>query len=189
MALIQCPDCGKSISDSAPTCIGCGRPMIQPDHKPEDILPPELLSGKSNTTNKLDVNALLSVDIAPFTDQNARASAYNGSGCLVVALGLFLILAFFGSGSSSSSVNRINRPVAIRQSKTGEINGYDSATNKIIDPINVFLDYENRNLGLAGKVNHGEKVTILENSGNGVKIKTSSGVTGWVSSWFVKENQ
>lgn len=28
MALIGCPDCGKSVSDIAPTCPGCGRPML-----------------------------------------------------------------------------------------------------------------------------------------------------------------
>jgi hypothetical protein len=27
MALINCPDCGKSISDKAPTCPQCGRAM------------------------------------------------------------------------------------------------------------------------------------------------------------------
>jgi zinc-ribbon domain len=27
MALINCPDCGKSISDQAPTCPQCGRAM------------------------------------------------------------------------------------------------------------------------------------------------------------------
>jgi hypothetical protein len=28
MGLIQCPDCQKMISDKAPACINCGRPMI-----------------------------------------------------------------------------------------------------------------------------------------------------------------
>lgn len=27
MALIECPDCGREVSDSAAACIGCGRPM------------------------------------------------------------------------------------------------------------------------------------------------------------------
>lgn len=27
MALIQCPDCSKEISDKAPTCPGCGAPI------------------------------------------------------------------------------------------------------------------------------------------------------------------
>ena len=27
MPLIACPDCGRQISDAAPVCIGCGRPM------------------------------------------------------------------------------------------------------------------------------------------------------------------
>jgi hypothetical protein len=29
MALIRCPDCGREISDAAPGCIGCGRPMVR----------------------------------------------------------------------------------------------------------------------------------------------------------------
>lgn len=27
MALINCPDCGKEVSDQAPTCPNCGRPI------------------------------------------------------------------------------------------------------------------------------------------------------------------
>lgn len=27
MALITCPDCGKDVSDAAPACIYCGRPL------------------------------------------------------------------------------------------------------------------------------------------------------------------
>ncbi len=27
MALVKCPDCGKEVSDAAPACPGCGRPM------------------------------------------------------------------------------------------------------------------------------------------------------------------
>lgn len=32
MALIKCADCGKEVSDSAPTCPGCGKP-IKPQRK------------------------------------------------------------------------------------------------------------------------------------------------------------
>ena len=27
MPLIECPDCGKPVSDKAPACIHCGRPL------------------------------------------------------------------------------------------------------------------------------------------------------------------
>jgi len=27
MALIECPDCGKQVSDAATSCISCGRPL------------------------------------------------------------------------------------------------------------------------------------------------------------------
>lgn len=36
MALIKCPECGKEISDKAPTCIHCGFPLQQP--KPQKII-------------------------------------------------------------------------------------------------------------------------------------------------------
>lgn len=35
MPLINCPDCENKISDSAPTCIHCGRPMKEPAAAPK----------------------------------------------------------------------------------------------------------------------------------------------------------
>lgn len=29
MALVNCPDCGREVSDAAPTCPGCGRPIAE----------------------------------------------------------------------------------------------------------------------------------------------------------------
>lgn len=34
MALVQCPDCGRSVSDMAPSCLTCGRPMAQATAQP-----------------------------------------------------------------------------------------------------------------------------------------------------------
>jgi hypothetical protein len=36
MALTKCPDCGADISDLAPACIKCGRPMAEPDETEDD---------------------------------------------------------------------------------------------------------------------------------------------------------
>ena len=36
MALVTCPDCKREVSDQAPVCPGCGRPM-----KPVSSSPPE----------------------------------------------------------------------------------------------------------------------------------------------------
>ena len=33
MALIKCPDCGRSVSDTAPSCPDCGRIMSAPAKK------------------------------------------------------------------------------------------------------------------------------------------------------------
>jgi predicted amidophosphoribosyltransferase len=34
MPLVKCPDCGKEVSSSAPTCPNCGRPMNTSIHCP-----------------------------------------------------------------------------------------------------------------------------------------------------------
>ena len=48
MALIDCPECGKSISDRAPACPGCGFPVAQAQGRPTDhqaALPGEQWAG------------------------------------------------------------------------------------------------------------------------------------------------
>ena len=39
MALINCPDCGKEVSDQAPACPGCGRPIASPPVQPPPSAP------------------------------------------------------------------------------------------------------------------------------------------------------
>jgi len=41
MALVKCPDCGRDVSDQAPACVGCGRPLatfVEPTEVCEVIL-------------------------------------------------------------------------------------------------------------------------------------------------------
>lgn len=40
MALITCPDCGGSVSDAAPACIHCGRPLAAAQPAPSYAPPP-----------------------------------------------------------------------------------------------------------------------------------------------------
>lgn len=118
----------------------------------------------------------------------------KGTGDLVTCGGSLVILAVFGFfimwliGPSRSS-QAVQKPVKTTQQLNipGTINAIDSTTGIVINPVNIFKDYQNRDLGIAGKTSHGEEVTIIERSGQGVKIRTSSGSIGWVSSWFVKE--
>lgn len=180
MPLIQCPDCGKGISDSAPACVNCGRPMPRssaPIFKDEKsgFEPSPFLAGSSSGQDSTN---------------EGFGSWLIGAGALILVLYMAsqFLSAVLSPFSASPSSPPASRAVSVQSYGSGTINGYDSATGSIIDPINVFKDYENRNLGISGKAKHGEKVTILEKSGNGVKIKTASDVTGWVSSWFVKEN-
>ena len=51
--------------------------------------------------------------------------------------------------------------------------------------VNVWDNYQTRSRVVA-RCTDGERVQILERSGDGVKIRTSSGVSGWVSYWFLR---
>lgn len=180
MSLIQCPDCGKGVSDLASACVNCGRPMSCSPHSSAPIF-------KDEKTG-LDPSMFLAGSQGQDDTQEGWGVWVMGAGVLLLVLYLFsqflltIISPFFPSSKPPAS-----RAVSVQSHGAGTINGYDSATGSIIDPINVFKDYENRNLGISGKARHGEKVTILEKSGSGVRIKTGSGVVGWVSNWFVKE--
>lgn len=44
MALVQCPDCGRQVSDTAPACPGCGRPGWRPPASPV-VAPPRSPTG------------------------------------------------------------------------------------------------------------------------------------------------
>lgn len=67
------------------------------------------------------------------------------------------------------------------------IDGYDPASDSIIDPINVWQDYENRDAGIVTQAHHGASVKFLRREGDGILIETADGTQGWVTYWFVKE--
>jgi hypothetical protein len=112
MALIQCPDCGKQISDAAPTCVNCGRP--------NGTTPP--------TANRIDASRSGSKVACPFChnplpDKNAQVClcgayyGYNNVGaptqaivgvvCLFIALVCYGVAATPSSGDSSTVAVRI----------------------------------------------------------------------------------
>ncbi len=66
------------------------------------------------------------------------------------------------------------------------INGYDKQADYLMKKVNVWKKYQTREF--TGKANHGEKVTIIKKSGNGRKIRTSSGLEGWVTYWLLEED-
>jgi hypothetical protein len=120
----------------------------------------------------------------------AKKDEVDLASCSTAVLVLFVLIVFIswftGSGPSVPSVPKTTKVET--EYINGTINGYDSASDSIINPINVFKDYENRALGITGKVNHGDRVTISKRSGNGLKIYADSGVTGWVNKEFVRED-
>lgn len=65
------------------------------------------------------------------------------------------------------------------------INGRDEQ-GALIDPVNVWKDYTNRGLGVAGQTHDGARVTFIQQQGSGTQIELPNGVRGWVNSAFIK---
>jgi hypothetical protein len=59
MALLTCPDCGRQVSDVAPSCPGCGRPAAAPNYaafaQPQAVAP----TTKSGASQKWNAVAIL----------------------------------------------------------------------------------------------------------------------------------
>jgi hypothetical protein len=67
------------------------------------------------------------------------------------------------------------------------INGFDPATNQVIDPINLWSEYYPSKKYSGKVVHHEQKVTLVRRQGDGVLIETLSGDQGWVTYFFIKE--
>ncbi len=70
--------------------------------------------------------------------------------------------------------------------QTATIDGYDAASGTTIDPINLWKDYADRSKGVTGTVRHGERVSVIRQTGSGVLVETSAGVRGWLNAAFVR---
>ena len=102
----------------------------------------------------------------------------------------FFILIIIIVGESTSPQEIIQKKELNIQA---EINGYVQDADTLLETVTVLIDYNDPNKGFACRAKHGEKVVILDKIGTktpyGVKIRTASGITGWVSNWFVKEQK
>lgn len=82
-----------------------------------------------------------------------------------------LLVALIACGQSGRSVT---------------IDGRDG-TGAVVSPINLWDSYSARTR-VVGQVSHGAVVTLLQQDGNGCRIRTASGVTGWLTcANFIRE--
>lgn len=119
------------------------------------------------------------------TQQQSMQGLRKGMGVILVGVIGIVLLATVcrcGGGSSSRSPSRSASPTA----EVASINARDE-TGELLPGglVNVWDDYQSRSRVVA-RCKDGERVTVLRRSGDGVQIKTSGGVTGWVSDWFLE---
>ncbi len=66
------------------------------------------------------------------------------------------------------------------------IDGTDDVGD-VIPELNLWENYQTRTW--AGRVKHGEKVFFIRREGDGVLVETKSGLKGWITYWFIKEEK
>lgn len=70
MALTKCPECGKEVSDKAPTCIHCGYPLLaQKEFSYKVVLPSIDKLGKNSATAARIASEILKVPMYEITDK------------------------------------------------------------------------------------------------------------------------
>lgn len=111
MPLLNCPDCGQYISDAAPACIHCGRPMITRPGAPVTPRAPE--AGRSSPTcQKCGSTALRALSVL-YASSTGKATAKTTA----VGVGGDGLVVADASTTTSTATGLTNR-VAPPQPKT-----------------------------------------------------------------------
>lgn len=108
----------------------------------------------------------------------------------IAAVAAVLISQSIRNGDETETGQTVKPPVAEEQTpkvQTVTIDGYDPDSQTTINTINIWKNYEDRMAGIAAKVQHGDKVEMIERKGDGVRVRTANGTTGWLTYSFIKE--
>ena len=127
MAMIDCPECGKQVSDKAPACPTCGMPIAR---QPPVLMPPQLdyhqlmpqmqpqhvqpLPSRGLTCRKCG-----SKNVNVQMLQTAASTSTKGKGCLFTIVRWTLIICtcglwlLFGKKKSKSKTTFSNQKVAV----------------------------------------------------------------------------
>lgn len=127
MALIKCPDCGKELSDAAPSCIQCGRPMLPVPASPAgSIAPVRVLSPTQSEParrcRKCGGTDLRAVRVLYQMGQTSVQTETHGAGVgLAPFLGLgSLGLGFFGAKTQGTHSTQLAESLAPPQQRRVE---------------------------------------------------------------------
>lgn len=92
MPLITCPDCSNQVSDSAPTCPQCGRPMqSRPIQRGGIMQAPPGMRFCASCKQPVDVN----VKVCPHCGKKTKKTSILAIGCLMF-IGLWVLSAIVG---------------------------------------------------------------------------------------------
>ena len=106
MGLTTCPDCGKSISDQAPACLQCGRPMVPQGSKvitaasgkgirvPTRNPPRPIISGLGTSAPRQTVQTI---------ERTSKPLKAQGClSCIVIAVGTVVMIAAFSGNEPNA---------------------------------------------------------------------------------------
>jgi len=130
MAMIDCPECGKQVSDKAPACPDCGVPIAQQvpppsqpvyQHPPPQYQapPPQYVQQAPIPTGGLSCRKCGSNNVNVQMVQTGASTNTKGKGCLftlgrltliIMTCGLWLI---FGKKKSKSKTTFSNQKIAV----------------------------------------------------------------------------
>ena len=96
MALIQCPECSKSVSDIAAACPDCGYPIYQAKNSGHNLDPATTIEQTSKKWKKLKLLASAFIIVGFIVASKGDTAVYFGTPMIFIGL---LILLYSGFGS------------------------------------------------------------------------------------------
>ncbi|WP_026524721.1 zinc-ribbon domain-containing protein [Butyrivibrio sp. MB2005] len=111
MGLIKCPDCGKEISDLAPSCPNCGRPMLKVVSDEDTSVATESMESKkdSNTTNTSKNKYIIPIAIGTIVLIVVAIMIFSGNGKNNEYEEYFSIISEYDTGLQTTVTTVVNK--------------------------------------------------------------------------------
>jgi len=123
MPLVTCPDCGREVSDAAPACIGCGRPMesvsapAEPSAQQDPSSPPAWECPKCGGSELKKFSLLYEEQRSTSTSKTTAAGLGYGRGGFGAGVGR----ANSEGTSMTNLARRVSPPAFVAQSPAGGV--------------------------------------------------------------------
>lgn len=148
MALVSCPDCSRQVSDVAPACPGCGRPMISAPTPRAAAPPPQVVAPIPDGVGCRKCGFMFAKRVGKCPRCGVAVPPSTKNIVIGVIVGLVLLVGLCGKHGSSNSENSAE-PTPPRKAAPAAVVERPAAPREeliAVDAVRLWREYDNNEI-------------------------------------------